>query len=469
MATRLGSERAEVAAREGRARTRLAPGDVIALQSSDVVPADARLLAAWDLEVDESTLTGESVPVDKDVEATPGAPVPERTCMAFEGTTVLAGSGFAVVVATGESTQAGRASRAAGRAAPATSVQARLAEITHMALPATALGGAGVAGLGLLRNVPLREAIAAGVSVAVAAVPEGLPLVATVAQAGAARRLSRRGVLVRSSRTSGGAGARRHRLLRQDRHPDHRPTGAHSGGEPPRRPGPRRSGRPANPRRGCPCLPGRRAGGDRQRLARHRPGRAGGGERRRQGHRRGHLAAGAGVLLRGQPRVLRVARLDNGTVELAVKGAPEVVLPLCASAVNGDGAKPRALDDAGRSAARRRPSARGLAPSPLTALAHSGSTASGAPLTASSTVASPRARRGAPAAGLEEGLRHQLYLSRRCPCRRRSPPPARPGGRVRDVPISSGSTAGQARAATARIRRAAGSSRSRRRGGSPPE
>ena len=183
-----------------RAR-RLQPGDVIALQASDVVPADARLLVARDLEVDESSLTGESVPVDKDVAATPAAPLAERRCMVYEGTTVLAGSAHAVVVAAGEATEAGRAARAGGRASPPAGIQARLAEVTRAAMPMTAFGGLGVTGLAVLRGVPLRDAVAAGVSIAVAAVPEGLPLVATVAQASAGRRLSRAGVLVRSSRT----------------------------------------------------------------------------------------------------------------------------------------------------------------------------------------------------------------------------------------------------------------------------
>jgi cation-transporting P-type ATPase I len=179
----------------------LSPGDVIALRAADVVPADARLLTAVDLEVDESTLTGESLPVDKDAQATPATPLAERRCMVFDGTTVLTGTGYAVVVATGAATEAGRAARVAGRAAPAAGVQAQLGELTRIALPATDLGGLAVTGLALLRKLPLRQAVAAGVSVAVAAVPEGLPLVSTVAQAAAARRLSRRGVLVRSART----------------------------------------------------------------------------------------------------------------------------------------------------------------------------------------------------------------------------------------------------------------------------
>jgi len=180
---------------------RLSPGDIIALRAADVVPADARLLSATDLEVDESTLTGESVPAEKSVEATPGVPLAERSCLVFEGTTVLAGTAYAVVVATGEATEAGRATRVAGKATAPGGLQAQLAEVTRTALPATGIGGAAVTGLGMLRGLPLRQAVAAGVSVAVAAVPEGLPLVATVAQAAAARRLSRQGVLVRSSRT----------------------------------------------------------------------------------------------------------------------------------------------------------------------------------------------------------------------------------------------------------------------------
>jgi cation-transporting ATPase I len=175
-------------------------GDVVTVRSGDVVSADARLLAAEDLEVDESSLTGESLAVAKDVAATPGADVADRTCMLFDGTTVVAGTGRAVVVAVGPATQAGRAARAAGAAAPPAGVQARLAELTRSVLPLTLAGGGAVTLLGILWRRSLREAISGGVAVAVAAVPEGLPLVATVAQQAAARRLSRRGAVVRSAR-----------------------------------------------------------------------------------------------------------------------------------------------------------------------------------------------------------------------------------------------------------------------------
>jgi cation-transporting ATPase I len=179
----------------------LRPGDLISLRQSDVVPADARIVLADALEVDESTLTGESLPVSKDTAATVATALAERSSMLYEGTTVVAGTALAVVVAVGEQTEAGRAAAAAGGAKPAVGVQARLGDVTGVALPITGLGGLAVTGLSMLRGARLREALGAGVAVAVAAVPEGLPLVATVAQLAAARRLSARGVLVRSPRT----------------------------------------------------------------------------------------------------------------------------------------------------------------------------------------------------------------------------------------------------------------------------
>ncbi|MGY1826983.1 HAD-IC family P-type ATPase [Blastococcus sp. SYSU DS0541] len=180
--------------------TALRLGDVLLVEPGDVIGADARLLEAEDLEVDESSLTGESLSVAKSVPATPGAELADRTCMLFDGTTVVAGRGRAAVVAVGAATQAGRAARAAGGAAPPAGVQARLAELTRAVLPLTLAGGGAVTLLGVLWGRPLRESVASGLAIAVAAVPEGLPLVATVAQQAAARRLSRRGAVVRSAR-----------------------------------------------------------------------------------------------------------------------------------------------------------------------------------------------------------------------------------------------------------------------------
>ncbi|MFD7502906.1 HAD-IC family P-type ATPase [Streptomyces sp. NPDC059850] len=178
----------------------LTVGDIIALRPSDVVPADARLLVSDRMELDEAGLTGESGPVAKDPAATPGADLADRSCMVYQGCTVLAGTGCAVVVAAGSQTEAGRAASLAGRGESPLGIEGRLAALTKVALPATGLGGAAVTVLGLLHGTPVREALATGVAVAVAAVPEGLPLVATVAQSAAARRLSHRGVLTRSPR-----------------------------------------------------------------------------------------------------------------------------------------------------------------------------------------------------------------------------------------------------------------------------
>ncbi|SPM39306.1 CtpI [Mycobacterium numidiamassiliense] len=178
----------------------LRPGDVIDLVAPEVVPADARLLVAEDLEVDESLLTGESLPVDKQVDPV-AVNDPERASMLFEGSTIVAGHARAIVVATGVNTAAHRAISAVADVETAAGVQARLKELTSKVLPLTLSGGAAVTALALLRRATLRQAVADGVAIAVAAVPEGLPLVATLSQLAAAQRLTARGVLVRSPRT----------------------------------------------------------------------------------------------------------------------------------------------------------------------------------------------------------------------------------------------------------------------------
>jgi cation-transporting ATPase I len=182
------------------AASSLRPGDVIDLTAPDVVPADARLLVAEDLEVDESLLTGESLPVDKQVDPV-AATDTERASMLFEGSTIVAGHARAIVVATGVGTAAHRAISAVIDVESSAGVQARLRELTAKVLPLTLAGGAAVSGLALLRRASLRQAVADGVAIAVAAVPEGLPLVATLSQLAAAQRLSTRGVLVRAPRT----------------------------------------------------------------------------------------------------------------------------------------------------------------------------------------------------------------------------------------------------------------------------
>ncbi len=178
----------------------LRPGDVIDLAAPEVVPADARILVAEDLEVDESLLTGESLPVDKQEEPV-AVNDADRASMLFEGSAIVAGRARAIVVATGVGTAAQRAISAVADVETSAGVQARLRELTSKVLPMTLAGGAAVTGLALLRRASLRQAVADGVAIAVAAVPEGLPLVATLSQLSAAQRLTARGALVRAPRT----------------------------------------------------------------------------------------------------------------------------------------------------------------------------------------------------------------------------------------------------------------------------
>jgi cation-transporting ATPase I len=181
-------------------REELVRGDVVELSAGDVVPADCRILEAESAELDESALTGESLPVAKLSIPVMGASVAERSCMLYEGTTMANGSVLAVVVAVGAETEVGQ-SLADAPTPPASGVEARLDALTKVIVPAVVASGAAVTAMSLLRGRSMRRAVTSGVSLMVAAVPEGLPLLATVAQLASARRLSERGALVRNPRT----------------------------------------------------------------------------------------------------------------------------------------------------------------------------------------------------------------------------------------------------------------------------
>ena len=178
----------------------LVPGDLVRLREGDRVPADARVLATLGLEADESLLTGESVPVAKAAAAVPAeTPLAERSSMLYAGTGVTRGGATALVVATGRATEQGTIAALAEEAqAPPTPLQRRLA---RLALWMVALGVAvtlALAAAMLLRGEPLHDAFLVGVSVAVAAVPEGLAATLTIALALGAREMARRGAVVRT-------------------------------------------------------------------------------------------------------------------------------------------------------------------------------------------------------------------------------------------------------------------------------
>nr|WP_231921552.1 HAD-IC family P-type ATPase [Micromonospora auratinigra] len=179
----------------------LVAGDVVTVGPGDAIPADCRVLTSDGLEADESSLTGESLPVAKSPEPVVAAAVAERHSMLYEGTTVAAGHGTAVVVATGEETEAGRSLALARQTPPASGVEARLGKLTSAAVPLAAGSAIAVAGAGLLRGVPLAETAATAANLAVASVPEGLPFLVSAAQLAAARRLAEHGALVRNPRT----------------------------------------------------------------------------------------------------------------------------------------------------------------------------------------------------------------------------------------------------------------------------
>ncbi|MEZ5143929.1 MAG: cation-transporting P-type ATPase [Acidimicrobiales bacterium] len=176
----------------------LVPGDVVELVAGDTVPADCRILRAAMLEVDEASLTGESEPVAKGTAATFRALVAERSSMLYAGTSVVTGSASAVVVAVGRDTEA--AAEVGDDDRPETGVEARMRELATLSLPVAGVSGAVLAASQLLRGLPVATALSSGISLAVAAVPEGLPMLATVGQLAVARRLARHNVLVRDPR-----------------------------------------------------------------------------------------------------------------------------------------------------------------------------------------------------------------------------------------------------------------------------
>jgi calcium-translocating P-type ATPase len=176
-------------------------GDVVELGPDDVVPADCRVLRADALELDESSLTGESLPVPKTPAPVIARSVADRRSMLYEGTTVATGRGRAVVVATGSSTEVGRSTAAARANAPVAGVDTRLSGITKVTTPLALASAAAVVGAGAVRGLPMQQNLHAGVSLAVASVPEGLPFIVSAAQLASARRLSTEGALVRNPKT----------------------------------------------------------------------------------------------------------------------------------------------------------------------------------------------------------------------------------------------------------------------------
>ncbi len=190
--------------REQRVDARfLVPGDVIVLGPGAAIPADARVLSATELGINEAPLTGESLPVAKNPDAVveengEEVPLAERASMVYKGTLVTTGSARAVVVATGTATEIGHLSKLVQETESGdTPLERRLDSLGQRLVWLTLSVAALVTGLGVIRGEELWLMVETGIALAIAAVPEGLPVVATVALAVGVRRMARRRALVR--------------------------------------------------------------------------------------------------------------------------------------------------------------------------------------------------------------------------------------------------------------------------------
>lgn len=178
----------------------LVPGDVVQLESGDRVPADIRLLAATTLATNESPLTGESLPVSKDAAWLGRGPEGpgDRRNMLLMGTAVVRGRGQGIVVATGMATQIGEIAGLIQEADPgATPLQARLEQLGKWLVLGCLAVVSLVFAVGVFQGMPVYRMFLTGVSLAVAAIPEGLPAVVTIALAMGVQRMIRRKAIVR--------------------------------------------------------------------------------------------------------------------------------------------------------------------------------------------------------------------------------------------------------------------------------
>ena len=189
----------------------LVPGDIIKVEAGDFVPADARLIHSASLKSEESALTGESVPSEKDAEVTvdENAPIGDRTNMIFSGCSITYGTATAVVTGTGMNTEMGKiANLLDGEEDSQTPLQQKLAQLGKylgiVALAACAV----IFVVGLLNDIPVLEIFMTSVSLAVSAIPEGLPAIVTIVLSIGVQRMAKRNALIRrlpAVETLGGA------------------------------------------------------------------------------------------------------------------------------------------------------------------------------------------------------------------------------------------------------------------------
>ena len=200
---KLSSPHAQVI-RDGRRQRveswELVPGDVVVLQAGDLVPADLRLLRSVELKAEESALTGESVPAEKDADARcpRNAPLGERKNMVFSSTGVASGAGVGVVTATGMDTAMGQIARMLeSEKAPQTPLQQRLKQTGKVLGAGVVLICGVIFLLGLLQRMEPLEMFMIAISLGVAAIPEGLTAVVTIVLAMGIKRMAQKRAIVR--------------------------------------------------------------------------------------------------------------------------------------------------------------------------------------------------------------------------------------------------------------------------------
>jgi len=178
----------------------LVPGEILRLNTGDIVAADVRLIEAHRLQIDEAALTGESEPVDKGTEAIDANDVPlgDRVNLGYMSTMVTAGNGIGVVIETGMNTEVGKiADLMATAEEPRTPLQRRIDKLSHILIGAALAVVAAIIGIGIHHGMDLMEMINTGISLSVAAIPEGLPTVVTIVLTMGSQRMARGNALAR--------------------------------------------------------------------------------------------------------------------------------------------------------------------------------------------------------------------------------------------------------------------------------
>ncbi|RRQ21000.1 cation-translocating P-type ATPase [Thiohalobacter thiocyanaticus] len=176
----------------------LVPGDIVLLQEGEMVPADLRLIETENLECNEAALTGESVPVAKATDPVDEVPLAERSSMVYSGTAVTRGEAEGVTVATGMDTEIGRISALVESAQTgATPLERRLERLARRLIYLVVVIGVAVAASGIVAGKELFLMVETAIVLAIAAVPEGLPIVSTVALGRGMWRMARRNALIK--------------------------------------------------------------------------------------------------------------------------------------------------------------------------------------------------------------------------------------------------------------------------------